>query len=56
MWDGDTIAHAITTQAQAEGDPIIEERTFCFEDDSFVPWAQCDEGPDGYGGRRRDRW
>lgn len=53
VWDGDTIAHAIRSRASAEGDPIVEERTFCFEDGGFVPWAQCDEVPDGYGGRRR---
>jgi RHS repeat-associated protein len=53
IWDGDTIAHAIRTRAVAEGDPVVEERTFCFEDGGFVPWAQCDDAPDGYGGRRR---
>jgi RHS repeat-associated protein len=53
VWDGDTIAHTIRTRAAAEGDPITEERTFCFEDGSFVPAAQCDDTPDGYGGRRR---
>jgi RHS repeat-associated protein len=53
VWDGDTIAHAIRTRATADGDPVVEERTFAFEDGSFVPWAQCDDGPDGFGGRRR---
>ncbi len=52
VWDGDTIAHAIRTRAETGGDPIVEERTFCFEDGSFVPWAQCDDMPDGFGGRR----
>lgn len=53
VWDGDTIAHEIRTRADANGDPIVEERTYCFEDDSFAPWAQCDDVPDGYGGRSR---
>jgi YD repeat-containing protein len=55
VWDGDTLVHAIRTRANDEDDPIVEERTFAFEDGSFVPWAQCDETPDAYGGRRR-RW
>jgi RHS repeat-associated protein len=53
VWDGDTLAHAITTRAASAGDPIVEERTFCFEDGGFVPWAQADEGPDGFGGRAK---
>jgi RHS repeat-associated protein len=32
---------------------VVEVRTFAFEDDGFVPWAQCDDTPDGFGGRRR---
>jgi RHS repeat-associated protein len=53
VWDGDTIAHAIRTRAADEGDPIVEERTYCFEDGGFVPWAQGDAMPDGYGGRAK---
>ena len=53
VWDGDTIAHAILERAEFNGDPVVEERTFCFEDGGFVPWAQRDDVPDGYGGRRR---
>jgi RHS repeat-associated protein len=52
VWDGDTLVHAIRSRAGLEGDPIVEERTFCFHDESFVPWAQCDVTPDGFGGRR----
>jgi RHS repeat-associated protein len=55
VWDGDAIAHAITTRAAREGDPVVEVRTFCFEDGGFVPWAQGEEKDDGYGGRDR-RW
>jgi RHS repeat-associated protein len=52
VWDGDAVAHAIHTRAAAQGDPVVEERTFLFDDGSFVPWAQRDQVPDGYGGRR----
>lgn len=53
VWDGDVLAHAIRTRAAEDGDPVVEERTFCFEDGSFVPWAQRDAGPDGFGGEGR---
>jgi RHS repeat-associated protein len=52
VWDGDTLAHAIRTRAAAAGDPIIEERTYCFEDGGFVPWAHRETEPDEHGGRR----
>jgi RHS repeat-associated protein len=53
VWDGDTIAHAICTRVAETGELIVEERAFCFEDGGFVPWAQCDDVPDGFGGRSR---
>jgi RHS repeat-associated protein len=53
VWDGDTIAHSIRSRAAAEGDPVVDERTYCFEDGGFVPWAHCEAVPDGYGGQRR---
>ena len=53
VWDGDVLAHAIRTRALAGADPVVEERTYCFEDAGFVPWAHCEAGPDGYGGRRK---
>ncbi|MFT3769640.1 MAG: RHS repeat-associated core domain-containing protein [Minicystis sp.] len=52
IWDGDTIVHAIRARATSAVDPVVEERTFCFEDGSFVPWAHRETSPDGYGGRR----
>jgi RHS repeat-associated protein len=51
VWDGDTLTHAIRTRAAVSGDPVVEERTYCFEDGGFVPWAHRETGPDGYGGR-----
>jgi RHS repeat-associated protein len=53
VWDGDTLAHAIRARAAVTGEPVVEERTYCFEDGGFIPWAQCEAGPDGYGGRGR---
>jgi RHS repeat-associated protein len=52
VWDGDTLAHAIRARAVAEGDPIVEERTYCFEDGGFVPWAHCETADDARGVRR----
>ena len=53
VWDGDLLAHAIRTRAAASGDPVVEERIYCFEDGGFVPWAHGETGPDGYGGRQK---
>jgi RHS repeat-associated protein len=39
VWDGDVLVHEVAKQAAAVGDPIVEERTYCFEDRSFVPVA-----------------
>jgi RHS repeat-associated protein len=41
-WDGDTLVHEIRQRARAGGDPIVEERTFCFEDESYAPLAHQD--------------
>ena len=38
MWDGDVLAHE-SVAADASGDPVVEERTYLFEDDSFEPAA-----------------
>lgn len=40
VWDGDVLVHAIEVRADDGGDPIVEERTYCFEDDGFAPVAQ----------------
>jgi RHS repeat-associated protein len=39
VWDGDVLAHSIESRARAHGDPIIEERTYWFEEDGFEPVA-----------------
>jgi RHS repeat-associated protein len=52
VWDGDVLAHEIRTLSAAEGDPIVEERTYCFEDGGFVPWTHCETKADRFGVRR----
>ncbi|WP_437667719.1 RHS repeat-associated core domain-containing protein [Sorangium sp. So ce1182] len=39
VWDGDTIAHEVTSRPAGTGDPDVEVRTYCFEDEAFVPAA-----------------
>ncbi len=40
MWDGDALVHEIRESAAAAGDPIVEERTYCYREGDLVPWAQ----------------
>jgi len=40
VWDGDVLVHEIRETARRGGDPIVEERTYCFEDQSFEPALQ----------------
>ena len=44
VWDGDVLVHEIKTTARAGGDPVVEERTYCFEDEGFAPTAHREEG------------
>src|SRR5262249_16830172 len=44
VWDGDVLTHEIVKRAAESGDPIVETRSFCFEDDSFRPLAHSDRG------------
>ncbi|WP_437585606.1 RHS repeat-associated core domain-containing protein [Sorangium sp. So ce1000] len=44
VWDGDVLVHEISRRAQAEGDPVVEVKTYCFEDDGFAPVAHRDAG------------
>jgi len=44
VWDGDVLVHEVTEQARAEGDPVVEVKTYCFEDDGFSPVAHRDSG------------
>lgn len=49
VWSGDRIVHEIKRAARASGDPVVLERTYCFEDESFAPLAHRDvtRGEDG---------
>jgi RHS repeat-associated protein len=49
VWDGDTLVHEIRRRAAAAGNPIVEERTYCFDDESFVPRAHRERGHDRFG-------
>ncbi|HHH27138.1 MAG TPA: hypothetical protein ENK57_02145 [Polyangiaceae bacterium] len=40
VWDGDVLAHEIRHAADEAGDPVVEERTYLFEDESFEPAAE----------------
>ena len=44
VWDGNVLVHEIKTLAQAKGDPVVEERTYCFDDEGhgFEPVAHRD--------------
>ncbi len=45
VWDGDVLAHEVRREAAEAGDPVVEERTYLFEDDGFEPLAHReDEG------------
>ncbi|AUX27693.1 uncharacterized protein SOCEGT47_082910 [Sorangium cellulosum] len=44
VWDGDVLVHEISRRARADGDPVVEVKTYCFEDDGFAPVAHCDGG------------
>jgi RHS repeat-associated protein len=39
VWDSDVLVHEIKKSAREGGDPVVEERTYCFEDSSFEPAA-----------------
>jgi RHS repeat-associated protein len=52
VWDRHTLAHEIRTAAAEAGDPVIEERTYSFADNTFVPIAHHDSRI--VGGRRED--
>lgn len=53
VWQGDTLVHAIRARVGEGGRPIVEERTYCFDDDGWTPRAHGDRvlGPEGGGAR-----
>ena len=44
VWDGDVLAHEIRVTGRDSGDPVVEERTYLFEDESFEPAAHEESG------------
>ncbi len=50
VWDGDVLVHEIRRSARASGDPVVvEERTYCFEEDGFEPVAHQESRRDDVG-------
>lgn len=49
VWDGDVLAHELTRVARRGGDPVVETRTYCFDDDTFAPVAHRDARRDAEG-------
>ncbi len=43
VWDGNVLVHEIKRTAVEAGDPVVEERTYCFEEDSTVPMAHLQQ-------------
>lgn len=48
VWDRDSLVHEIKRAAAAGGDPVVEERTYCFDDDGLVPLAHRDGREGGF--------
>jgi RHS repeat-associated protein len=42
VWDQDVLVHEIRKRAGADGDPVVEERTYVFSDEGFRPEAHRD--------------
>jgi RHS repeat-associated protein len=51
VWDREQIVHEITQEAAEAGDPVIEERTYVFQDASFEPIAHRVRRGEGDPGR-----
>ncbi|WP_437876260.1 RHS repeat-associated core domain-containing protein [Sorangium sp. So ce513] len=55
VWDGVRLLHEITERARAAGDPIVEERTYVFSEETLEPIGHRDVVIDG-GSRREGDW
>lgn len=55
LWDGDVLVHEIEARALADSDPILEERTYWFEDNKFSPIAHRERRRDDVG-REHQEW
>ncbi|WP_437940344.1 RHS repeat-associated core domain-containing protein [Sorangium sp. So ce341] len=47
VWDGDVLVHELHESAGATGDPVVEQRTYCFRPGTVFPLAHVDAIPDG---------
>ena len=47
VWDGGVLVHEIKRSAREVGDPLVEERTYCFDEGQFAPWAHREARRDG---------
>ncbi|HEY8091294.1 MAG TPA: RHS repeat-associated core domain-containing protein [Polyangiaceae bacterium] len=45
VWDGDVLAHEVRNAAGASGDPIVETKTYVFDDQAYTPAAHRDGHP-----------
>jgi RHS repeat-associated protein len=53
VWEATELVHEIRRASDANGDPVIEERTYCFEEKRTAPWAHREAVVRG--GEREDR-
>jgi RHS repeat-associated protein len=47
VWDDEALAHEIHEAASASGDPVVQQRTYCFRPGTVYPLAHVDAVPDG---------
>ncbi|MEZ4442669.1 MAG: RHS repeat-associated core domain-containing protein [Polyangiaceae bacterium] len=49
MWDAGRLVHEVKQAADAAGNPVVAERTYCFDEHRTEPWAHRDveRGADG---------
>jgi len=50
VWDGDVLVHEIEARAREGGDPVVEERTYWFEEGGFAPVAHKERRTDDVAG------
>jgi RHS repeat-associated protein len=55
VWDGNALLHEIRTRADDAGDPVVEERSYCFEEGGGEPLAQRRTLSQG-GRSEREEW
>jgi RHS repeat-associated protein len=56
IWDGDVLVHELKRTSTENGDPVVEVKTYCFEDESFEPLAHNDGRLDETGRLEKGEW